>query len=70
MGVAKLILNDVTQIDVTQDTVSESNMLDGYTAVSANGTYIEGNMQKKAEQTYMPGVNTQIISANQYLEGE
>ena len=42
MGVAKVILNGVTQMDVTQDTVLSTNLLTGYTAHAANGEVVTG----------------------------
>ena len=42
MAIAKLILNGVTQMDVTQDTVTAATLLSGETATKADGTAITG----------------------------
>lgn len=43
MGVAKVIVNGSTIIDVTQKTVSSNNLLSGITALGANGENVIGN---------------------------
>ena len=42
MAISKIILNGVTQMDVTQDTVASSNLLTGYTATGADGEQVAG----------------------------
>ena len=42
MGYSKVILNNTTLIDLTQDTVSADKLLSGYTAHDASGTLITG----------------------------
>lgn len=42
MAISKIILNGVTQMDVTQDTVASSNLLSGYTATKNDGTKVNG----------------------------
>lgn len=42
MAISKIILNGVTQMDVTQDTVDSSNLLDGETATGADGNRVVG----------------------------
>lgn len=42
MAISKIILNGVTQMDVTQDTVTTSTLLQGETAHDASGTQITG----------------------------
>ena len=44
MAISKIILNGVTQMDVTQDTVASSNLLSGYTATKNDGTKINGSI--------------------------
>lgn len=46
MAIAKVILNGVTQMDVTQKTVTSASMLSGTTALKNDGTDIVG--------TYVP----------------
>lgn len=42
MAYAKVVLNNTTLIDLTQDTVSANKLLSGYTAHDASGTLITG----------------------------
>lgn len=42
MGIAKIILNNTSQIDLTSDTVTASTLLSGYTAHDASGEQITG----------------------------
>lgn len=42
MGVSKVILNGVTKVDLTGDTVEESNLLSGYQATGADGERVSG----------------------------
>lgn len=44
MAIAKVILNGVTQLDVTQDTVTSGSMLNGITAKKNDGTTVTGNI--------------------------
>ena len=44
MAISKIILNGVTQMDVTQDTVASTNLLSGYTATKNDGTKINGSI--------------------------
>lgn len=44
MAISKITLNGVTQMDVTQDTVDEENLLVGETATKANGVRTTGTL--------------------------
>lgn len=44
MAIAKVILNGVTQMDVTQKTVTAASMLSGITALKNDGTDVEGSI--------------------------
>lgn len=46
MAVSKVILNNVTQIDVTDKTVDATNLLNGYTATKNDGTQITGQVSQ------------------------
>ena len=48
MAIAKVILNGVTQMDVTQKTVTAGTMLNGATALKNDGTDITGNIASKS----------------------
>ena len=45
MGVAKVILNNETLMDVTQKTVTASTLATGYTALGADGENVVGALQ-------------------------
>lgn len=47
MAIAKVILNGVTQMDVTQKTVTAESMLSGTTALKNDGTDITGSIASK-----------------------
>lgn len=47
MAISKITLNGVTQMDVTQKTVTANKMLNGTTALKNDGTDIEGNIPTK-----------------------
>lgn len=48
MAIAKVILNGVTQMDVTQKTVTAGSMLSGTTALKNDGTDITGTIASKS----------------------
>lgn len=56
MAISKIILNGVTQMDVTQDTVTADKLLSSYTATKNDGTKISGAYEP-------PVINTQSKSA-------
>lgn len=77
MAISKIILNGVTQMDVTQDTVASSNLLSGYTATKNDGTQITGSytpstpsLQTKTK-TYTPTetAQTETITADSGYDG-
>lgn len=70
MAIAKIILNGVTQMDVTQDTVAAGNLLTGYTATGADGESVTGSVTVKTAQSYTPSSVAQVIPAGQYLGGD
>ena len=43
MGISKLILNGVTQMDLTSNTVASNNLLSGYIATGADGEKFTGS---------------------------
>lgn len=44
MAISKIILNGVTQMDVTQNTVASNNLLDDYIATGADGNQVIGSV--------------------------
>ena len=77
MAISKIILNGVTQMDVTQDTVATSNLLNGYTATGADGVQITGSyvpsgvsLQSKAK-SYTPteSAQSETVSADSGYDG-
>ena len=69
MAIAKVILNGVTQMDVTQKTVTADTMLSGMTALKNDGTDITGNIASQAAQTIHPSTTDQTIASGKYLTG-
>lgn len=51
MAVAKVIVNGVTKIDLTDDTVVASKLAYGYTATGADGVEITGTMEETTSLT-------------------
>ena len=51
MAISKFILNNVTQMDVTDATVTASDILNGKTAYGADGTKITGTIQNGSAKT-------------------
>ena len=77
MAISKIILNGVTQMDVTQDTVATSNLLNGYTATGADGVQITGSyvpsgvsLQSKTK-SYTPteSAQSETVSADSGYDG-
>ena len=78
MAISKIILNGVTQMDVTQDTVASTNLLSGYTATKNDGTKVSGayvppsapTLQSKTK-TYTPTTSqqTETITADSGYDG-
>ena len=77
MAISKIILNGVTQMDVTQDTVASNNLLSGYTATGADGTTVTGQynpasptLQTKSK-TYTPTTSqqTESVTADSGYDG-
>ena len=64
MAVAKVILNDVSQIDLTSDTVTAESLLSGFTAHDASGTQITGAASGGGSPTgsYTPTANTKTFT--------
>lgn len=56
--ISKLILNGVTQMDVTQDTVASNNLLSGNSAHGADGAPVSGS--------YTPSVSTDFVVTIDY----
>lgn len=69
MAIAKVILNGVTQMDVTQKTVTAGSMLSGTTALKNDGTDITGSIASQAAQTIHPSTTDQTIASGKYLTG-
>ncbi len=74
MGVAKVILNNETLIDVTQKTVAPANLLSGETALGADGENVVGTLVPKSDPTLQdksvtPTESQQVISADTGYDG-
>ena len=66
MAISKIILNGVTQMDVTQDTVVEATLKSGETAHRADGVQITGTMSGGGSIDYESGTFTTPSSGNTY----
>ena len=58
MAISKIVLNGVTQMDVTQDTVAANNLLLNETATGADGAPVVG--------AYVPSVSTDFVVTIDY----
>ena len=66
MAISKVILNDEVQMDVTQDTVSSDKLVTGYSAHSANGVQINGNIATKSAANLTASGSTVTVPAGFY----
>ena len=72
--ISKIILNGVTQMDVTQDTVASNNLLNGYTATGADGapvsgSYVPSGASLQAKTNISPTTSSQTITPDQGYDG-
>ena len=68
MAISKIILNGVTQMDVTQDTVASSNLLSGYTATKNDGTKVNGSYVPPSAPTLQTKTKTYTPTTSQQTE--
>lgn len=66
MGISKVILNGVTKVDLTQDTVDETNLLAGETATGADGEPVEGTIATKSSTNFTVSGATVTAPAGYY----
>lgn len=66
MGIAKVILNGSTLIDLTDDTVEASKLLSGYTATAADGDEVSGSIATKSSSDLMVSGATVTAPAGYY----
>lgn len=66
MAISKIILNGVTQMDVTQKTVTAGSMLSGTTALKNDGTDITGSIATKTSSDLTANVLTVTAPAGYY----
>lgn len=66
MAISKIILNGVTQMDVTQKTVTAGSMLSGTTALKNDGTDITGSIATKTSSDLTSNVLTVTAPAGYY----
>ena len=67
MAIAKVILNGVTQMDVTQKTVDANKMLSGTTALKNDGTDITGSIESKTSSDLTVSGATVTAPAGHYV---
>lgn len=69
MGRSKIIFGNQTLLDLTNDTVTASSMLDGVTAHGRNGELVTGNIEKEeihTEHIYMYPLDFSFNSNGMY----
>ena len=66
MAVSKVILNGETLIDVTQKTVTPSNMLSGITALKNDGTDITGSIATKSSSDLVVSGSSVTVPSGMY----
>lgn len=69
MAVAKVILNGVTEIDLTNDSVIANKVLSGESFHLATGVPTVGTIGIQAAQTITPSATSQTIPSGIYLAG-
>lgn len=70
MAISKIILNGVTQMDLTGDTVAAGNLVSPNTAHGADGQAVAGSVQTQAGRTITPTTYQQTaVAANRYTTG-
>ena len=66
MAISKVILNGVTQMDVTQDTVEANKLLYDYTATKNDGTKVTGSITSKSSSDLTASGATVTAPAGYY----
>ena len=66
MAVSKVIINGVTRVDLTGDTVASGNLLSGYTATGADGESVSGGIASKTSSDLTANNNTVTAPAGYY----
>lgn len=69
MAVQKVEYGGTTLIDLTADTATAADVLQGKTFHKADGTIATGSIAKLAAQTFTPTTADQTIAAGKYLDG-
>lgn len=67
MAVSKVILNDETLMDVTQDSVTASTLLEGETATGADGVRITGTATAGGGTYIKPFMSEYMLSGNSFV---
>ena len=66
MAISKIILNGVTLMDVTNDTVAESNLVKGYQATGNDGEKVKGDLayviDTEGSASYVAATETIVFS--------
>ena len=75
MAISKVILNGVTQMDLTQDTVTAAHLETSYTAHGADGQPVTGSLTPggspnlQAKTGISPTTSSQTITADSGYDG-
>lgn len=66
MGVSKVIINGVTRVDLTDDTVAANKLLSGYIATAADGNEVTGTITTNTATDITLDGNTVTVPAGYY----
>lgn len=70
MGCNKVIINGVEKVNLTQDTVSPSSMLEGYTAHDKSGEKVSGSIPSRTKESIYVDEETRktVVPSGYYPE--
>lgn len=66
MAFSKITLNGIVLMDVTQDTVTAANLLDGFIATAADGSRYEGTIATKTESDLIASGSKVTVPSGYY----
>src|SRR5699024_8465209 len=70
MGYSKVVINGTTKLDLTQDTVEASVMVEGYTAHDKAGNPVEGSIPVKTVDSVTESDDGKIVIPSGYYANE
>lgn len=70
MGYSKVVINGTTKLDLTQDTVEASVMVEGYTAHDKAGDPVEGSIPVKTSDSVTENESGKVVIPAGYYKSE